>query len=271
MNQETNYQPKIMGVVNVTPDSFSDGGDFSDKDKAILYGLQLIKEGADILDIGGESTRPGAEPVPIAEEIERVVPVISGLRKETDLPISIDTRNAAVMQEALAVGATMVNDVTALTYDKQALATVSQSGVAICLMHIQGEPGTMQSNPTYQDVVAEVFSFLENRVRVALVAGVKKEAIYIDVGIGFGKTLEHNLSLLKNLQIFQQLEVKMILGTSRKSFIEKIIKTNTKPKERLSGSLASLVPALEAKVDILRVHDVKETKQFVTVYKRIVE
>lgn len=268
MNQDK-YNPQVMGIINVTPDSFSDGNDFFDTQKAIEYGLALIKEGADILDIGGESTRPGAEPVSVEEEIGRVVPVILGLRQETDLPISIDTRKALVMQAALAVGATMVNDVTALTHDQDSLAVVAESKAEVCLMHMQGEPGTMQSNPTYSDVVKEVYEYLEARVEAALAAGIKKEAIYIDVGIGFGKTLEHNLVLLQNLETFKKRGVKILVGTSRKSFIEKIVPEATDPKDRLAGSLASLIPALEARVDVLRVHDVAQTKQFIEVYKRI--
>lgn len=269
MSQNLAYKPKIMGIINVTPDSFSDGGDFLHTEKAIAHGLKLVGEGADVLDIGGESTRPGARAISSEEEIARVVPVILGLREETDIPISIDTRNAAVMQAALAVGATMINDVTALTHDRDALAVAAESGAEVCLMHMQGEPGTMQANPTYADVVQEVHDFLAGRIEAGEKAGIKKDKIYIDVGIGFGKTLEHNLELLRNLEQFADLGVKMLLGTSRKSFIEKIVQSNTEPKDRLAGSLASLVPALEARVDTLRVHDVAETKQFVEIYKCI--
>jgi dihydropteroate synthase len=271
MNKNVSYQPKIMGVVNVTPDSFSDGGDFIDTDKAISHGLQLVKDGAYILDIGGESTRPGALPISIEVEIGRVVPMIKILRQETNAQISVDTRNSAVMLASMEVGATMINDVTALTHDPSSMTLVAEKNASVCLMHMKGEPSTMQNEPAYQDVVAEVYDYLAERVESCLRAGVKKDLIYVDVGIGFGKTLEHNLLLLKNLHRFRDLGVQLVLGTSRKSFIEKIVQTETKPRDRLAGSLASLVPAIEAKVDILRVHDVKETKQFLEVYKNLID
>lgn len=263
----TSYRPKIMGIVNVTPDSFSDGGTFFDTKKAIEHSLTLIEDGADVLDIGGESTRPGALPVSIEEELERVVPVIEGLRKKTDVPISIDTRNARVMQEALRAGATMINDVSALS-DVGALEIVSLERVPVCLMHMHGEPGTMQENPEYDNVVEEVYDFLHNRITACEAAGISKEYIYIDVGIGFGKTLEHNLTLLRNLARFKDLGTKMLLGTSRKGFIGKIAGEQD-PEKRIAGSLASIVPGLEAGVNMFRVHDVFETKQFIEVFDTV--
>lgn len=256
-----------MGIVNVTPDSFSDGGDFASTEAAVEHGLQLVAEGADVLDIGGESTKPGADPVSRDEELSRVIPVIEGLRKETDTPISIDTRHTTVMVEAIKAGATIINDVNALR-DEGAMAAAAEAGVSVCLMHMQGEPGTMQDDPQYDDVVEKVFAFLAERVSAATEAGIAKEDIYVDVGIGFGKTLEHNLTLLKNLRRFSELDTKTLLGTSRKSFIQKIV-GETAPKDRLPGSLASLTAGLQAEVDMFRVHDVAATKQFISVYQAI--
>lgn len=258
------YQPKIMGIVNVTPDSFSDGGEFLDPQQAIEHGLRLVADGADILDIGGESTRPGAMPVCVEEEIARVVPVIEGLGKETDVLISIDTRRVAVMEAAIKAGAGMINDVTALT-GKGSLAVASAANVPVCLMHMQGEPGTMQHDPQYDDVVEDVHAFLVERVRAAETAGIPKEQIVIDVGIGFGKTLLHNLTLLKNLSRFNDLGAQTMLGASRKSFIEHLNGDSLAPTDRLGGSLAAVAAGVSAKIDIFRVHDVLETKQFIAV------
>ena len=256
------YQPQIMGIVNVTPDSFSDGGNFYDPEAAIRHGLSLVADGADILDIGGESTRPGAEQVSLDEELARVIPVIEGLRRETEVIISIDTRHAAVMEAALAAGAGMINDVTALQGERS-LAAASVADVPICLMHMQGDPGTMQQNPTYTDVVADIKEFLSERVETALAAGIAKQNLVIDVGIGFGKTLEHNLTLLNNLEQFTNLGVRTLLGASRKSFIGKLCGESATADKRIGGSLAALGAGLEARVDIFRVHDVFETKQYI--------
>ena len=266
MSNSKTYNPKIMGIVNVTPDSFSDGGKFLDAQKAIKHGLQLEKDGADVLDIGGESTRPGAEAVSLDEELSRVIPVIEGLRKETDIPISIDTRNATVMEEALKVGATMVNDVTALTHDPRSMEVVAKAHVPVFLMHMKGTPEMMQNNPEYTDVVSEVYEYLQERIETCVKAGISKEHIYSDIGIGFGKNLEHNLELLKNIEKFKSLNTKILLGTSRKGFIQKICGES---EERLGGSLASIVTGLNAEVDMFRVHDVYATKQFIDVYLNI--
>lgn len=264
------YQPKIMGIVNVTPNSFSDGGQFLETEKAIAHGLQLIAEGADIVDIGGESTRPGAAEVAVGEELSRVLPVIEGLRKETDIPISIDSRHAAVMTDAVKAGATMINDVAALR-EADALEVASAAQVPVCVMHMQGEPGTMQANPQYDDVIEEVYAFLEERIAAIETSGLSRENIYVDVGIGFGKTLEHNLTLLTNLERFNTHGARTLLGTSRKRFIEKIMGVEVPTDQRLPGSLASLVAGLKAQVDIFRVHDVAATKQFIHVYQAINE
>lgn len=259
--------PYIMGIVNVTPDSFSDGGLFADPVRAIAQGFRLAEEGADILDIGGESTRPGAAPVSPQQEMDRVLPVIEGLKGCSRL-ISIDTRNAATMREAVRAGAGMINDVTALR-GEGCLQAAAQSGVPVCLMHMQGMPQTMQKDPHYDDVVSEVYGFLQERIKACEKAGLAREKIVVDPGIGFGKTLDHNLVLLKNLGHFRSLGVPLLVGLSRKSFIEKIC-PSTPPDARLPGSLAAALWALQQGAGIFRVHDVAETRQALAVFKAIV-
>lgn len=259
-------KPLIMGIVNVTPDSFSDGGKFFDPQKAIAHGLRLIEEGADILDIGGESTRPNSEPVSIEEEISRVVPVIKELSK-TGKMISVDTRYAPTMQAAVEVGAGFINDISALR-DKGALEIAAESQSSVCLMHMQGEPKTMQAAPAYTNVVQEVFGFLEQRIGACLKAGIAQEKIYADIGIGFGKTLEHNLELLRNLDKFHGLGVEILLGTSRKNFIEKIAGP-TAADQRIGGSLATAIWGLQKRAQIIRVHDVAQTKQAIDVWRAL--
>lgn len=259
--------PLIMGVVNVTPDSFSDGGQFYDPAAAVQHGLKLIKQGADILDIGGESTRPNAETVSLMEEQKRVLPVIEALRKAgVTAPISLDTRNADTMQKGIKAGANIINDVSALTHDIESLNSVSQAQVPVILMHMKGTPQTMQLAPHYDDVVEDVFDFLKMRINVCVEAGIKKENIIADVGIGFGKTLEDNLKLLKNLNRFHDLGVPLLLGVSRKSFIEKIC-GDAPVEDRLGGSLAAALFGLQNGVQIHRVHDVHETRQAFDVWK----
>ena len=257
--------PLVMGIVNVTPDSFSDGGKFFDPRDAIRHGFKLIEEGADILDIGGESTRPNAEPVSIDDEIARVVPVIKRLA-ETGKIISIDTRHAETMRAAVAAGAGFINDISALQ-GTGSLEVAAQSGLPVCLMHMKGEPTTMQENPVYQDVVMEVFEFLKERINACLQAGISKDQIYADIGIGFGKTLEHNIALFQSLEKFHELGVKLLLGASRKRFIEKI--AGGKADERLGGSLAAALRSYEAGVHVLRVHDVAQTVQALKVWQAI--
>ena len=259
-------KPRIMGIVNVTPDSFSDGGRFFDPQAAIAHGLRLIEEGADILDIGGESTRPNSDPVSIEDEIARVVPVIRELSK-TGKMISVDTRNASTMRAAIEAGAHFLNDISALQ-DKGALEMAVQSGAEICLMHMQGDPKTMQSSPYYADVISDVFTFLKGRIQLCLDAGISQDRIYADVGIGFGKTLEHNLELLRQLEKFNELGVKILLGTSRKNFIGKIA-GETPADQRLGGSLATALWGFQKGVDIIRVHDVRETRQALLVWKSL--
>ncbi len=258
-----------MGVVNVTPDSFSDGGRFLPVDAAIAHGLALIAEGADLLDIGGESTRPGADAVSVDDEIARIVPVITGLRAATDRPISIDTRKAAVAEAAIKAGASLWNDVTALSGDPAALATAARLGVPVILMHMQGEPQTMQADPRYGDVVAEVCAYLVERANLAMVAGVAREAISLDPGIGFGKTLNHNLTLLAHLDALKALGFPVVLGVSRKRFIQGLDPSATEPTDRLGGSIAAALAGARAGVDVLRVHDVGPTAQALAVWQAI--
>jgi dihydropteroate synthase len=253
-----------MGIINVTPDSFYDGGKRFDSARAAADGFDMIASGAEILDIGGESTRPGAQPVSLDEELRRVLPVIRELRKVSRVPISVDTYKEAVARAALDVGADIVNDISALRFDPGMAELVAGEGVPIILMHMQGEPRTMQREPHYGDVVREVREFLAERARSANQAGIAQEQIIIDPGIGFGKTLAHNLALLKNLQSLKSVGQPLLIGVSRKAFIGKILSAAA-PEERLEGSLAAAVAAALSGANILRVHDVSETVRAVRV------
>jgi len=254
--------PKIMGIVNVTPDSFSDGGRLGTSEAAIGHALALVSQGAHMLDIGGESTRPGAEPVPLQEELDRVIPVIEGLAARSDVPISIDTRHAAVMREAVAAGATFINDVFALRGD-EALETAAALAVPVCLMHMAGNPQTMQADVQYDDVLVQVRQFLTERIFACEMAGIAKKNIVIDPGFGFGKHLQHNLALLANLEYFLQLGVPVLAGVSRKSMIGEI--TGRKTHARTVGSAAAALLAAQSGARILRVHDVAETQDALAV------
>jgi dihydropteroate synthase len=256
-------KPLVMGVVNITPDSFSDGGRYFARDAAIAHARELAAEGADIIDIGGESTRPGSAPVSEAEELARVLPVLEAL---TQLCVSVDTRRPAVMAAALAAGASMINDVQALGAPG-AFAAVRESECAVCLMHMKGEPATMQREPHYDDVVREVKAFLQERVVAAEAAGIARERLVVDPGFGFGKTAAHNLTLLARLTEFGQLGVPLVAGLSRKSTIGRL--TGRPVGERLAGSLAMALIALERGATILRVHDVKETRDVVAVWEAV--
>src|SRR4051812_30464431 len=254
---------RIMGVLNVTPDSFSDGGEWFDHDAAVEHGRELIAQGAAIVDVGGESTRPGAAPVPAAEELARVVPVIEALRN-TGAVLSVDTSKAAVARAALDAGATFVNDVTALRGDPDMAALVAEAGCDVCLMHMLGEPRTMQEDPRYDDVVADVRAFLEERVAAAVAAGIAEERISVDPGIGFGKTLEHNLALLRHLDQIVALGRPVVIGTSRKSFLGRITGRDD-PHQRVLGTVATNVLAYERGAEVFRVHDVAATRDALAV------
>jgi dihydropteroate synthase len=260
-------RPLLMGVVNVTPDSFSDGGEALKPEDAIVRGRALLDAGADILDIGGESTRPGAAPLPAEDEIARVLPVIAAL-SQMGARVSIDTRRARVMAAAVAAGARIINDVTALAGDPDSLKLAAKAGASVILMHMQGEPRTMQENPRYDVVVAEVRDYLAARIEACATAGIARNRIAIDPGIGFGKTVEHNLSLLKHLDRLVALGCPVVLGISRKSFIAKLSRGEP-PKGRLAGSLAAALLGVARGAAILRVHDVAETRQALTVWRAI--
>ncbi|MGB0682485.1 MAG: dihydropteroate synthase [Magnetovibrionaceae bacterium] len=251
-------RPLVMGIVNVTPDSFSDGGDFASAKAAIDHGLRLADEGADIIDVGGESTRPGADVVTPEEEAARVVPVVSALAR-AGLTVSIDTRNAAVMSAAAEAGAAILNDVTALE-GEGSLETAARLQLPVILMHMQGSPGTMQANPVYGDVVAEVRDYLLGRARACEAAGLGAGQIAIDPGIGFGKTVDHNMALLRATGAFVETGYPVLIGVSRKSFIGKLAGIEN-PKDRLAGSIASALATVAQGAAILRVHDVAETVQ----------
>jgi dihydropteroate synthase len=249
-------RPAIMGVLNVTPDSFSDGGEFLDPAAAVAHGERLVQEGADVIDVGGESTRPGAEPVPERVELERVIPVIEPLA-ERGITLSIDTSKAAVARAALAAGAAFVNDVTALRGDPAMAAAVAQAGVDVCLVHMLGEPRTMQEDPRYDDVVSEVRAFLEERLQFAVGAGIPEERVWLDPGIGFGKTLEHNLELIRRLGEIVAIGRPVVFGASRKRFLGRL--TGRPEQERVAGTIAANVLAYERGAAMFRVHDVAAT------------
>jgi dihydropteroate synthase len=249
--------PVIMGVVNVTPDSFSDGGLFLDAGAAVEHGRRLASEGAAILDVGGESTRPGAEPVSEDEELRRVLPVVEQLAADGGARVSIDTTKAGVARAALEAGATIVNDVSAFRFDRELAALVAESGADCCLMHMLGEPRTMQQDPRYDDVVSDVKAFLEERLAFATSEGVPEERVWLDPGIGFGKTVEHNLELLRRLDEIVAIGRPVVIGTSRKSFLGKLAGGRDEGR-RLPGTIATNVVALERGATIFRVHDVAQ-------------
>jgi len=253
---------KLMGVVNVTPDSFSDGGLYLDPAAAVAHGRELAGAGAEILDVGGESTRPGAEPVAAEEELRRVVPVVEGLRG-LDCEVSVDTSKAPVAAAALDAGATIVNDVTALCGDPEMASLCAERGATVVLMHMRGDPRTMQEDPRYGDVVAEVKAFLAERLEAARAAGVTTERVWLDPGIGFGKTAAHNMELLRRLGELRELGRPLVIGTSRKSFIGKV--DGSAAGERLGGTIASSVLAAAEGAEVLRVHDVAEVRQALAV------
>ncbi len=258
---------RIMGIVNVTPDSFSDGGDHFDAEAAIGHARKLAADGADFIDVGAESTRPGSSPVAEDEELRRLLPVLKGLAGLT-VPLSADTRKPGIMIEAAAAGAAILNDVSALSFAPDSLSTAAKLKLPIVLMHAQGNPQTMQENPVYQDVVIEVYDFLESRIEAAAAAGMPRDRIVADPGIGFGKTLAHNLSLLQSISIFHGLGVPLLAGTSRKGFVQKLSGAGG-PKEAVEGSIAAALDAVSQAVHIVRTHDVHATRQALSFWKSL--
>ncbi len=258
---------KVMGILNVTPDSFFDGGRHNTLDQALQQALNMEAAGADIIDIGGESTRPGAAVVSVADELKRVIPVIEAIRQRSGIPISIDTSKPEVMQAAVEAGANIINDVRALC-EPGALQTAAALDVPVCLMHMQGQPGTMQQQPHYHNVVNEVYAFLMQRVDDCLQAGIAADKLWIDPGFGFGKTLAHNLQLMRELEKFTVSPYPVLVGVSRKSMIGQIL--DAQPEERLAGSLALAALAVTKGVKILRVHDVRETVDVVKICQAVV-
>jgi dihydropteroate synthase len=250
-------RPLLMGILNITPDSFSDGGQYLTLDEALKRAHQMIEEGVDIIDIGGESTRPGSEPVSVDEELKRIMPIIEALKKKSDIAISVDTYKPQVMKAVIDLDVAMINDVYALS-QPGAIDTIKHSNVGICLMHMQGTPKTMQVNPHYTNVVSEVKLFLDARVKHLISEGIDKSRMILDPGFGFGKTFEHNIALLQNLESFESIELPLLVGLSRKSFIRKIL--NDDYDDHLSGSISAAIFSVIKGAKILRVHDVKETK-----------
>jgi dihydropteroate synthase len=267
----------LMGVVNVTPDSFSDGGKFLARDAAVAQAERLVQEGADVIDIGGESTRPYADPVPVEVELERVLPVIETLAQRVVVPISIDTAKAAVARRALAAGASMINDISALRHDSEMTRVAAENGVPVILMHMLGSPQTMQLTPVYRDVVAEIGAFLAQAVNLAEEGGIARDRIIVDPGIGFGKTVDHNLLLIKNLAQLQDLDLPILIGPSRKAFIRKLLKEN--PEEEIrpdmtivgTGTLAAVCAAVISGAHIVRVHDVASARAAVKIIDAILD
>ncbi|MDZ7263523.1 MAG: dihydropteroate synthase [candidate division KSB1 bacterium] len=249
----------IMGILNVTPDSFSDGGAFYDPDRAVAHGLQMAADGADIIDIGAESTRPGAEPVSEAEELRRLLPVVEELVHKVNVPISIDTYKSGVAAAALKAGATMINDISGLRFDPLLKEVAAEYQVPVIIMHIKGEPRHMQQNPHYDDLMGEIVQYLEESIQLALQAGIDRSKLIIDPGIGFGKRLEDNYEILRRLGEFKRLGCPILVGPSRKSFIGKVL--NLPPDQRLEGTLAAVTAAILQGADIVRVHDVKQVRR----------
>ena len=249
-------RPLVMGILNITPDSFSDGGKYLDFSDALKRAHAMIEEGVDIIDIGGESTRPGSDPVSIDEELKRIIPIIEALKRDSNIAISVDTYKPEVMKEVIDMDVAMINDVYALT-QPGAIDVIKKSEVGICLMHMQGTPKTMQINPTYKNVVSEVQSFLKGRAEMLISEGIDQSHIILDPGFGFGKTFEHNIEMLKKLESFQSLKFPLLVGLSRKSFIRKIL--NGEHDDHLSGSISAAIFSVLKGAKILRVHDVKET------------
>jgi dihydropteroate synthase len=255
-------KPIIMGILNITPDSFFDGGTFFSRDRAIEHALKMVEEGADIVDVGGESTRPGSEPTSPDEELKRILPVIEGIRKHSDIPLSVDTYKADVAQAALEAGVDLVNDISALTFDSRMADVVAAAGVPVVMQHIKGTPRDMQKNPSYTDVTAEIKEFFVGRIAFAREHGIEVEKIIIDPGIGFGKRLQDNLAIIRDLRVLKELGRPLLIGTSMKSFIGRILGSDD-VAERVEGTLASVAISLWNGADMVRVHDVARTRRVV--------
>lgn len=256
-----------MGILNVTPDSFSDGGEVTDRDAAVKKGLRLIEQGADILDIGGESTRPGSDPVPLEEELRRVVPVVEQLANQTDVPISVDTTKAEVARQSLAAGAAIINDISGLTFDPEMIPLAAETGAGVICMHIQGTPQTMQDNPTYDDVIVDLKNWFQERLQELLSAGIEPGSIVLDPGIGFGKTAEHNLQILSHIREFQDLGYPILIGHSRKRFLSKLLGRDV--EERLAGTVGVSIALASQAVEIIRLHDVEANRDAISAWKAV--
>lgn len=261
--------PRLMGIVNVTPDSFSDGGRFLEAERAVAQGMELVEQGADILDVGGESTRPGADPVSEDEELRRVIPVIEQLATSVKVPISIDTTKASVAREALAAGASIVNDISALTFDPLMTEACAASDCGVILMHMQGTPQTMQDDPRYGDVVAEIVAYLGERIESLVQQGIAAERIVVDPGIGFGKTAAHNVEILSHIAAFRALGRPVLIGHSRKRFLGKLI--GRKIDERTNGTIGVSIALAQQQTDILRVHDITAVKDALIAWRALTE
>ncbi|MCU0798814.1 MAG: dihydropteroate synthase [Candidatus Thermoplasmatota archaeon] len=259
--------PLVMGVLNTTPDSFSDGGMFLDPEKAVLHGMSMVEDGADIIDIGGESTRPFAQSVSLDSELGRVLPVVKGLAKRTGVPLSIDTRHPEVARACLEEGCSIINDISAFS-DPTMERLLKESDATGVIMHMQGDPASMQISPSYVDVVQEVHSYLLSRVEHLTSHGIRRDRLLIDPGIGFGKTVEGNILLLRHLDRFRDIGCHVLVGTSRKSFLGKLLGTN-EPKDRLEGSIASMLISISNGASVVRVHDVRSTKRAIIVQRSI--
>ena len=262
----TNQKPLVMGILNVTPDSFSDGGKYSQTNTAVKRALEMLEQGADIIDIGGESSRPGSKRISSQQEIDRIIPVIEEIRKNSDIPISVDTTKASVMKESIKFKIQIINDISSLS-DIDSFKILKDKNIYICLMHMKGTPDNMQDNPEYDDVVMEVSSFLENKIKACINQGISKERLIIDPGFGFGKTVEHNYLLLKNLQKLKDLHKNLLVGISRKSMIGNLLNKNV--DQRLHGSLAATLISIYNGANIIRTHDIRETKLLLNISKEI--
>jgi dihydropteroate synthase len=268
-NQLLGAFPWIMGIVNATPDSFSDGGRFLDEEAAVDHALALVADGADILDVGGESTRPGSQPVELEEELRRVLPVVRRLAKETNALISIDTTKAEVARQAIEAGADIVNDISGLRFDEQMAAVCRESGAAVICMHMQGTPQTMQENPTYNDAVTDIATFFGERLESLERAGIERERIVLDPGVGFGKTAAHNLEILSAIEQFRALGRPVLIGHSRKRFLSKVL--NRDVDERTSGTIGVAIALATQHTDIIRVHDVRAVRDAVTAWQAVTD